>query len=154
MTQADRGNSRPIAVETSAGGFVLNSEDPKLIALIGRYTRGGRMEWCIPKGHPENDETFEQAAIREVGEETGLIVEIIEPLGQITYEFSVPGKTIQKTVHHFLMRQIGGDLTVENDPDHEAAEAKWYHIDELETRLAHHNERVLARKVLDWLGNR
>ncbi len=154
MTQADHANRRPRVVETSAGGFVLSANDPKLVALIGRYTRGGRLEWCMPKGHPEGDETFEQAAVREVGEETGLIVDIIEPLGSITYEFTVSDKTIEKTVHHFLMQQTGGDLTVENDPDHEAAVAKWYHIDELEARLTHHNERKLARKLIEWMSHR
>ena len=132
----------------------MNAENPKLVALIGRLTRGGRLEWCIPKGHPEGDENYEQAAIREVEEETGLKAEIIESLGQITYEFTVPDRTIEKTVHHFLMRQTGGSLTVENDPDHEAVEARWVHIDELENKLTHQNERKLAVKLIDWLATR
>jgi 8-oxo-dGTP pyrophosphatase MutT (NUDIX family) len=151
MTQGGQGKHRPRVVETSAGGFVLNAENPKLVALIGRYTRGGRLEWCIPKGHPEGDENYEQAAVREVGEETGLIAEIVESLGQITYEFTVPDRTIEKTVHHFILRQTGGELTVENDPDQEAVEARWYHIDELENQLTHKNEKNLARKLIEWL---
>jgi 8-oxo-dGTP pyrophosphatase MutT (NUDIX family) len=122
------------------------------VALIARLTRGGRLEWCIPKGHPEGDETYEQAAIREIAEETGLIVEIIEPLGQISYEFNVGHKTVAKTVHHFLMRQIGGELTVENDPDQEAEEAAWCSLEDLEKQLSHFNERKLARKVIEWVN--
>ena len=151
MTQGGQGKHRPRVVETSAGGFVLNAENPKLVALSGRYTRGGRLEWCIPKGHPEGDENYEQAAVREVGEETGLIAEIVESLGQITYEFTVPDRTIEKTVHHYILRQTGGELTVENDPDQEAVEARWYHIDELENQLTHKNEKNLARKLIEWL---
>ena len=151
MTQGGQGKNRPRVVETSAGGFVLNAENPNLVALIGRYTRGGRLEWCIPKGHPEGDENYEQAAVREVAEETGIIAEIVESLGHITYEFSVPDKTIEKTVHHYVMRQTGGELTVENDPDREAVEARWYSLEELETKLTHQNERRLARKLIEFL---
>ena len=152
MTQAGSSNSRPRVAETSAGGFVLKDDGSNEIALIARLTRGGRLEWCIPKGHPEGSETYEQAAVREILEETGLRVEIIEPLGQISYEFSVGPKTVVKTVHHFLMRQIGGDLTVENDPDHEAEEAAWCSLDKLEKQLSHYNERKLARKVIEWVN--
>ena len=154
MTQAGSRSSRPRVAETSAGGFVLKADGSNQVALIARLTRGGRMEWCIPKGHPEGDETFEQAAIREIGEETGLLVEIIEPLGQVSYEFNVGQKTVVKTVHHFLMRQIGGDLTVENDPDHEAEDAAWVELSKLESQLSHVNERKLARKVIEWVDAR
>ena len=154
MSERQRGTPRPRVAETSAGGFVLCSDGSFRVALIGRLNRGGRIDWCVPKGHPEGDETIEQAAIREIAEETGLEVEILEHLGDISYEFQTPEKTVVKTVHHFLMQQIGGELTVENDPDHEAAVAKWYHIDELEARLTHHNERKLARKLIEWMSHR
>lgn len=153
MTQGGRGKNRPRVVETSAGGFVLNSENPKLVALIGRLTRSGRLEWCIPKGHPENSETIEAAAVREVAEETGLQANILHALGFVTYEFSVPDRIIEKTVHHFVLQQIAGELTVENDPDREAVEARWFHIDELEERLTHVNERKLARKMIELLAS-
>ena len=52
--------------------------------------------------------------------------EILAPLGQVEYEFSGGGKLISKTVHHFLMRQVGGELTVENDPQQEAVGAQWF----------------------------
>ena len=74
--------------ETSAGGFVLASDGSARVALIGRQTRSGRIDWCVPKGHPENNETYAEAAIREIAEETGLEAEIIELLGDIHYEFT------------------------------------------------------------------
>lgn len=152
MTQGGRGKNKPRVAETSAGGFVISSEDPNLVALIGRYSRGGRLEWCIPKGHPEGDETIEIAAVREVFEETGLVAEIIESLGFISYEFSVPDRIIEKTVHHFVLRQTAGDLTLENDPDQEADEVRWVAIDELENQLTHNNEKKLARKLIESLA--
>ena len=137
--------------ETSAGGFVLAADGGESVALIGRETRSGRLEWCVPKGHPEGDESIEVAAIREVAEETGLICEIVAPLGVIDYKFQAKGRLIHKTVHHFLMRQIGGELTVENDPDHEAVDVKWVSLDELSGILAHENERKMARGVIEWV---
>ena len=137
--------------ETSAGGFVLAQDGSLRVALIGRETRSGRIDWCVPKGHPEGEENHEQAAIREIAEETGLEVEIIERLGDIKYEFSAGNKLISKTVHHFLMRQTGGDLTIENDPQQEAVDVQWFHVDDLLKTLAHENERRIARVVLEWL---
>jgi len=137
--------------ETSAGGFVLAADGSRNVALIGRETRSGRLEWCVPKGHPEGDESIEAAAVREVAEETGLICEILAPLGVIDYKFQAGGKLIHKTVHHFLMQQIGGELTIENDPDQEAVDVKWVALEELSGILAHENERRMARGVIEWV---
>ena len=151
MTQGGQGKHRPRVVETSAGGFVMNAENPKLVALIGRLTRGGRLEWCLPKGHPENEESAQEAATREIAEETGIEGQIIAPLGSIDYWFTVTGHRVHKTVHHFLLRAIGGDLTIENDPDHEAVDVAWVPLADLAARLSFPNERRivdLARGVL------
>ncbi|MEN9747357.1 MAG: hypothetical protein RLZZ603_49 [Actinomycetota bacterium] len=150
---SDRKFSRPRrrVLETSAGGFVLAADGSNRVALIGRLSRSGRIDWCVPKGHPEGEETLEQAAVREVYEETGLEVEILQPLGQIQYEFSAGPKLIAKTVHHYLFRQTGGDLTVEGDPDQEAVEARWFELEVLLSSLAHENERRIARGVIEWV---
>lgn len=150
MTERQPGTPRARVTETSAGGFVLCSDGSFRVALIGRRSRSNRLDWCVPKGHPEGNETIEQAAVREIAEETGLIAEVLEHLGDIEYEFQTPEKTIVKTVHHFLLQQTGGNLTVENDPDREAEAVRWFSLDELETQLAHENERRLARKVIEW----
>jgi len=136
--------------ETSAGGFVLAGDGSPRVALIGRLTKRGNLEWCVPKGHPEGEESFEQAATREVFEETGIQGEIIELLGSIDYEFYTPDKHISKTVHHYLMRQTGGDLTVDGDPNQEAVETRWFDISELHRVLTHENERRMARGVVEW----
>jgi 8-oxo-dGTP pyrophosphatase MutT (NUDIX family) len=104
----------------------------------------------VPKGHPEGEETLQQAAEREVFEETGIRAEVIEVLGSIDYEFYTPDKLIAKTVHHFLLRQTGGELSVDGDPDLEAVEAKWFELAELHNVLAHENEKRMARGVIEW----
>ena len=148
-------NSRqkPRVEETSAGGFVLAADGSPRIAVIGRRNRGGRIDWCVPKGHLEESETVEQAALREIAEETGLEASIIESLGSIHYEFSTPTSIIAKTVHHFLMKQTGGELTIENDPDREAVDIRWVNIDLLHEELTHENERRLALIVQEWIAN-
>ncbi len=151
-TGANRGRRLTRVEETSAGGFVLAQDGSLRVALIGRETRSGRIDWCVPKGHPEGEENHEQAAIREIAEETGLEVVIIERLGDIKYEFSAGNKLISKTVHHFLMRQVGGYLTVENDPQQEAVDVQWFEIDNLQETLAHENERRIARGVQEWIA--
>jgi len=136
--------------ETSAGGFVVAADGSGRVALIGRMTKSKRIEWCVPKGHPEGEETLTQAAEREVFEETGLTAEVIDTLGSIDYEFYAPEKLISKTVHHFILRQTGGDLNVAGDPNHEAVDVRWFNINELDAVLAHENEKRMARGVIEW----
>ena len=137
--------------EVSAGGLVISMSNPSQVALIAHKNRGGRTDWCIPKGHPENNETLEQAAIREVFEETGIEAKIIKRLGSISYRFKVGNKRISKTVHHFLMKQVGGELDPDNDPTGEVVDAKWVEMDALQDMLAHENERRMAQVALGMI---
>lgn len=131
--------------ETSAGGLVVDFSSPgREVAVIARINRAGRLEWCLPKGHLEAGETPAQAARREVAEETGIEGKVIAPLGSVDYWFSAAGFRIHKVVHHFLLRAVGGDLTVENDPDHEAVAAEWVPYADLSARLSFANERRIA----------
>ncbi|GAB3562564.1 NUDIX hydrolase [Spelaeicoccus albus] len=136
----------PTVEETSAGGMVVDFDARGYpVAVIGRLNRGGRLEWCLPKGHLEAGETEEQAAIREIHEETGILGDIVGRLGDVEYWFAAGGQRIHKMVHHYLLRARGGTITVENDPDHEAVEAAWVPIVELPARLSFPNERRIAR---------
>jgi 8-oxo-dGTP pyrophosphatase MutT (NUDIX family) len=132
--------------ETSAGGLVVDGIDgpraDQLAALIGRFDRRGRMLWSLPKGHIEVGETAEQTAIREVAEETGVRGNVLAALGSIDYWFVTDGRRVHKTVHHYLMRFSGGQLS---DDDVEVAEVAWVPIGELASRLAYADERRLAR---------
>ncbi len=131
--------------------MVDTSTDLLNVAIIARLNRGGRLEWCLPKGHPENQENNEQAAIREIEEETGIQGRVLAALGSIDYWFTVSGHRVHKTVHHFLLLSIGGHLTIENDPDHEAVDVAWVPLADLGKKLSFPNERRiadLAREVL------
>ncbi|NVM99148.1 NUDIX hydrolase [Arthrobacter sp. SDTb3-6] len=142
----------PTVEEISAGGVVVDSHDGGLrVAIIARINRGGRLEWCLPKGHPEGRENYAEAAVREIEEETGIAGDVLAPLGSIDYWFTVSGHRVHKTVHHFLLRATGGSLTIENDPDHEAVDVAWVPVAELGRKLSFPNERRitdLARELL------
>ena len=128
--------------ETSAGGLVLDfAHDVPHGALIGRTDRKGRLRWSLPKGHLEDGESAEQAAVREVAEETGIQGEIFGELGTIDYWFVAEGRRIHKTVHHYLMRATGGELS---DADIEVTEVAWVPLPEIIRRLAYPDERELV----------
>ncbi|KAA0114006.1 NUDIX hydrolase [Mycolicibacterium sp. P9-22] len=141
--------------ETSAGGLVIDGLDgPKetqVAALIGRIDRRGRMLWSLPKGHIEVGETAEQTAVREVAEETGVQGSVLAALGSIDYWFVTEGRRVHKTVHHYLMRFLGGDLS---DEDMEVTEVAWVPLRDLPARLAYADERrlaVVAGELIDKL---
>ena len=116
-------------------------------AVIARLNRAGRVEWCLPKGHLENGETAEQAAVREIAEETGILGKIVGSLGTIDYWFSVEGKRVHKHVHHYLLLAVSGSLTIDEDPDHEAIDVAWVPLPDLGERLAFPNERRIAHEA-------
>lgn len=97
--------------------------------------------WTLPKGTPDGDETTEQTALREVGEETGLEVRITGPLDAIEYTFVQAGTRIHKTVHYFLMEATGGDLALH---DHEFDQVRWIDFDEAPSLLTFETERALV----------
>ena len=138
----------PTVEETSAGGIVVDlAGAPPCAAVIARLNRAGRVEWCLPKGHLEPGETAEQAAVREIAEETGIQGRVVGSLGTIDYWFSAEGRRVHKLVHHYLLEATGGRLTVEDDPDQEAIDVAWVPLGELGTMLAFPNERKIAREA-------
>lgn len=142
----------PTVEETSAGGLVVDLQRARA-AVIARVNRAGRVEWCLPKGHLEAGETPEQAAVREIEEETGIRGRVLHALGTIDYWFSAEGRRIHKLVHHYLLEATGGTLTVEGDPDQEAIDAAWVPLTELGALLAFPNERRIAREATARLAD-
>lgn len=136
---------------TSAGGIVVAYEGqrPQLVVGMRRRERSS-VRWTLPKGTPNPGESLEETALREVGEETGLRVRIVEPLPSIEYRFILDGARIHKTVHYWLMEPTGGDLA---DHDHEFEQVRWVAFDEAPALLTFETERELVAAAAQRLGS-
>jgi 8-oxo-dGTP pyrophosphatase MutT (NUDIX family) len=132
--------------EVSAGGLVIDATGTKGL-LIGRRDLKDqsreRLLWSLPKGHIEEGETPEQAAIREVQEETGIESEIARELGVIDFWFMAGGKRIHKTVHHYLFKETGGHLAPQIT---EVDDVGWFPLSEIVELLAYPDEKKLIAK--------
>jgi 8-oxo-dGTP pyrophosphatase MutT (NUDIX family) len=133
------------ALATSAGGIVVSANRERPALVVGMRRRGrDSVTWTLPKGTPDLGETVEETALREVGEETGLLVRILERLSSIEYDFVQAGTRIHKTVHYFLMAPTGGDLSRH---DHEFERVRWVPFDEAGGLLSFPTERELVASV-------
>ena len=137
--------------EVSSGGVVYRrTEDGGLeILLAARRTLKGNIAWGLAKGHIEEGETPEEAAIREVLEETGWKADIEGSLGLTKYFYVWEDVRIRKTVHFFLMLATQGDPA---DRDDEMEEIRWFPLDRALKRAAYRGEREVLLRAADMLG--
>ena len=135
-----------IKYEVSAGGLVLRRNGATLEALL--IGRGMPRVWSLPKGHVEARETHEQAALREVREETGCWAEILIKLSDISYWFYLNRTKHKKSVHFYLMRYLSGHT---DNHDHEVDEARWFEIKAAKKALKYVNEKRLVDLGLEYL---
>ncbi len=118
------------------------------VVLASRRTRRGDLAWGLAKGGIEEGETIEDAAVREVREETGLAGEIEADLGDTKYFYVWDDVRIRKTVHFFLMRHTGGDS---DDRDDEMEEVRWFPLERALKRAAYRGERDVLQRAAELL---
>ncbi len=105
----------------------------------------GRRVLGLPKGHLDGDETPEEAARREVAEETGVQAELVDQLGDVTYAYDRKGRRVEKLVRFYLFEYRSGDVA---DHDHEIEEARWVPIRDAVDQLSYDGEREVVQRVL------
>lgn len=141
----------PIKRVFSAGGIVVKGEGGKPKILVAQHS--GHKGWDFPKGHVENYESSENAAIREVEEETGVKAEVVEKVGKSEYfYFDPPSREVSegkrqkvfKTVVYFLMRYVGeGEATTA----YETSDMVWLDPKDVEDKLTYDGTKKLWREV-------
>ncbi len=113
------------------------------VALVS--VQEGRV-WALPKGIVEKGEKPEQAALREVGEETGMDGAIVAPLGYVKYFYYSRDDDTRyfKLVHFFLMRYLAGKL---EDHDWEVEAVEWFPLPEAIKLASYKTERETLQKA-------
>ncbi|MDA0676442.1 MAG: NUDIX hydrolase [Chloroflexi bacterium] len=125
----------PTKIDVAAGGLLERGNGESLrIAVVhrGRYD-----DWTLPKGHLEEGETIEQAAIREVREETGCTGEITEIVQPVSYLVSGQPKIVvyyrMRLVHEGAFR-----------PDDEVSAIEWMTPAEACEKLSYASEQQVV----------
>ena len=133
----------PVERAVSAGGVVYRRRNGDIeVVLCGRTEEG---IWGLPKGGPNPGESLEEAALREVSEETGLQVAIERRIGTIEYWFAREGVRYHKFVHHYLMTATGGSV---EEHDWEYDRVDWFTAEEAYKTLSYRNEVEVVRKAV------
>ncbi|MCI0485078.1 MAG: NUDIX hydrolase [Blastocatellia bacterium] len=123
----------------AAGGVVIDeSDDGALRVLVVHRPRYD--DWSFPKGGVDQGETLEQAALREVREETGLECRIIRKLSSVSYSYPTRKGDRPKVVHYFLMEPSGRTFDIEGD---EVDRAEWLSVDDARRILSYQSDREM-----------
>jgi 8-oxo-dGTP pyrophosphatase MutT (NUDIX family) len=103
---------------------------------------------ALPKGHPDKGESMLAAATREVREETGLVADPVEKLGDVRYWYFWGGERVLKVVSFFLFRYRSGSV---RDHDHEVLGAEWIPLADAPSLLEYNGEKEMAELALSRL---
>ncbi len=138
-------DGRPSKTTSSSGGVLADSEGRILL-----LKRRDEAIWCMPKGTREAGETLEMTALREIREETGLVVKLLRPLLTVRYAYFWPPEDVNydKAVTYFLAEPVGGRLQLEAGFD----EARWVGREEAFRLLQWKNDRDTVSKAFDALA--
>ena len=130
--------------ETSAGGVVFRCTDrgPEFLLILDSHGN-----WGFPKGHVEQGEASEEAARREVAEETGIAgLDLVQPLGVLQWWFHWRGDRVHKRCHFYLFQAREARATPQGDEG--IVECQWCPPAVAAETLTHRNTRALLRRAL------
>ena len=129
------GTVTPVSDRVEAAGGVVVRDGQVALVHRPRYD-----DWTLPKGKLDPGESFEEAALREVEEETGLRCRLGRELPSTEYDDS---KGRPKLVRYWEMEPLAGEFT----PTGEVDELRWLEPEEAEAILSYDHDRELLRAV-------
>lgn len=134
----------------SAGGIVVRDDNGSLEVLLIK-DRFGRWTW--PKGHIEKGESSEEAAVREITEETGLKdIQVLEKVGEQEYSFTLGNRGISKKVDVFLLKARGDEeLEVQTA---EIDKAVWFTAAEAIETIGYEGSKAILEKAISVFGEK
>jgi 8-oxo-dGTP pyrophosphatase MutT (NUDIX family) len=144
----DTSTSPAVELELSAGGAVVRNGEVIVVVPVKRDANRRRV-LALPKGHLDEGETPEAAAMREVSEETGVTAELIDKLGDVEYNYERRGRRRAKRVVFYLFRYESGRL---EDHDAEIEDARWMRLEQAAEALTYAGEREIVRRALSRLS--
>jgi len=134
--------SKATTFEFSSGGIVRDGDN---LLMVKVENLEGSQIWTFPKGHIEKGEKSEEAAIREVEEETGYLCEITGPFERVQYWFKRGNKLTKKTVNWFLMKPLKktGDFDAA-----EILETRWVSMAEAQKLARYKSDKQILAKLI------
>lgn len=136
------GSAGEVVRYVAAGGVVVGAG--RVLVL----ERPGRNEIRLPKGHVEHGESAEEAAVREVREESGLFGVVVADLGEQVVEFEYRGRRVIRTEHYFLMSPgAEGSGSGEGEPQFDP---RWVAVEEALECLTFEAEREWVRRAVGY----
>ena len=127
----------------SAGGVVIRNNEVLLIYSASRNS------YAFPKGTIDEGETKDVTAIREVKEETGYNVEILDFLGDYTFDFDwKDGNRYRKTVTYYLMGLLDDEVPISNLQENEDFVNKWTPLENAQEVLTFDDSKEILKHAL------
>jgi len=140
----------PTKLQISAGGVAYREHDGQIDVVL--ISVGADNRWQLPKGIVDKGESTEDAALREVREETGIDAIMIDRIDKVEYWYFSKEKggavRYHKFVYFYLLSYRSGDV---RDHDLEVNEARWFQIDEAIQKLAFNSEKKIMEKARDLI---
>lgn len=133
---------------TSAGGIIFRNEDGEIKFLLIKNLYD---KWTFPKGKVEEGETWQEAAVREIQEETGISeAEILGEVGEVRFTDKSGDEAIKKNVHFYLVKTDQKETVV--DPKAHVKEIAWMREEDALNSLGYPNLADLFKKATEDIG--